>query len=276
MSARLLVGLGLGLAFLYLPIVVLVAFSFNDSPLLTSWSGFSLRWYAALLGNERMLRAAWLSVAIAAASATLATAVGAAAGLAMSRMGRFRMRGVLGAALAALLVMPEILAGVTLLLLFVAMERATGWPAERGAATVTIAHATFAIAYVATVVQARLADQDPALEEAAADLGARPAEILRTVTLPLMAPALAAGWLLAFTLSLDDLVVASFVSGPGATTLPMLVFSSVRLGLSPQINALATLMLVAVAVALLAARLVLRRGTARGRQDRAGSLHAAH
>ncbi len=181
MSARLLVGLGLGLAFLYLPIVVLVAFSFNDSPLLTSWSGFSLRWYAALLGNERMLRAAGLSVAIAAASATLATAVGAAAGLAMSRMGRFRMRGVLGAALAALLVMPEILAGVTLLLLFVAMERATGWPAERGAATVTIAHATFAIAYVATVVQARLADQDPALEEAAADLGARPAEILHAV-----------------------------------------------------------------------------------------------
>ena len=241
MSARLLVGLGLGLAFLYLPIVVLVAFSFNDSPLLTSWSGFSLRWYAALLGNERMLRAAGLSVAIAAASATLATAVGAAAGLAMSRMGRFRMRGVLGAALAALLVMPEILAGVTLLLLFVAMERATGWPAERGAATVTIAHATFAIAYVATVVQARLADQDPALEEAAADLGARPA----------------------LTLTLDDLVVASFVSGPGATTLPMLVFSSVRLGLSPQINALATLMLVAVAVALLAARLALRRGTAR-------------
>ncbi|MEY4682500.1 MAG: hypothetical protein RLZZ276_4149 [Pseudomonadota bacterium] len=260
MSARLLVGLGLGLAFLYLPILVLVAFSFNDSPLLTSWSGFSLRWYGELLGNERMLRAAGLSLAIAAASATLATAIGAAAGLAMARMGRFRLRGALGGALAALLVMPEILAGVTLLLLFVGLERATGWPAERGAATVTIAHATFAIAYVATVVQARLADQDPALEEAAADLGARPAEILRTVTLPLLAPALAAGWLLAFTLSLDDLVVASFVSGPGATTLPMLVFASVRLGLSPQINALATLMLVAVGIALLAARLALRGG----------------
>jgi putrescine transport system permease protein len=250
MSARLLVGLGLGLAFLYLPILVLVAFSFNDSPLLTSWSGFSLRWYGELLGNERMLRAAGLSLAIAAASATLATAIGAAAGLAMARMGRFRLRGALGGALAALLVMPEILAGVTLLLLFVGLERATGWPAERGAATVTIAHATFAIAYVATVVQARLADQDPALEEAAADLGARPAEILRTVTLPLLAPALAAGWL----------VVASFVAGPGATTLPMLVFASVRLGLSPQINALATLMLVAVGIALLAARLALRGG----------------
>jgi putrescine transport system permease protein len=149
--------------------------------------------------------------------------------------------------------MPEILTGVTLLLLFVAAERVAGWPAERGALTVAIAHATFAMAYVATLVQARLADQDPALEEAAADLGARPATILRSVTLPLLAPALAAGWLLAFTLSIDDLVVASFVSGPGATTLPMLVYASVRLGLSPQVNALATLWILVVAMALLVA-----------------------
>jgi putrescine transport system permease protein len=254
---RLYLALGLGFAFLYLPIVVLVAFSFNDSPLVTSWSGFSLRWYVELAGNERMLRAAGLSLGIAAISASLATMIGGAAGFALARLGRFGGRGALGGALAALLVMPEIVTGISLLLLFVAMERSLGWPGERGVTTVAIAHATFAIAYVATLVQARLADQDPALEEAAADLGARPTTILATVTIPLMAPALAAGWLLAFTLSLDDLVVASFVSGPGATTLPMLVFSSVRLGLSPQINALATLMILAIAVALLVAARVL-------------------
>ena len=251
--ARLYFVLGLGYAFLYLPIVVLMAFSFNASPLLTEWSGFSLRWYVALLDNQRLLSAAALSIAIAAASASVATVLGAAAGLALARLRRFRGRAALGGSLAALLVMPEILTGVTLLLLFVAAERVAGWPAERGALTVAIAHATFAMAYVATLVQARLADQDPALEEAAADLGARPGTILRSVTLPLLMPALAAGWLLAFTLSLDDLVVASFVSGPGATTLPMLVFASIRLGLSPQVNALATLWILVVALALLVA-----------------------
>ncbi|MBM3613412.1 MAG: ABC transporter permease subunit [Alphaproteobacteria bacterium] len=253
-------ALGLGYAFLYLPIVVLVVFSFNHSPLLTQWSGFSLRWYVALLDNQRLLAAAGLSLAIAAVSASVATLLGTAAGLALARLRRFRGRRALGGALAALLVMPEILTGVTLLLLFVAAERVVGWPGERGAVTVAIAHATFAMAYVATLVQARLADQDPALEEAAADLGARPADILFSVTLPLLAPAIAAGWLLAFTLSLDDLVVASFVSGPGATTLPMLVFASVRLGLSPQINALATLWIAAVALGLM---LALRLGRAR-------------
>jgi putrescine transport system permease protein len=251
--SRLYLALGLGYAFLYLPIAVLVVFSFNHSPLLTQWSGFSLRWYAALLDNQRLLSAAGLSLAIAAVSASVATVLGTAAGLAMARLRRFRGRRALGGALAALLVMPEILTGVTLLLLFVAAERVVGWPGERGAVTVAIAHATFAMAYVATLVQARLADQDPALEEAAADLGARPADILFSVTLPLLAPAIAAGWLLAFTLSLDDLVVASFVSGPGATTLPMMVFASVRLGLSPQINALATLWIAAVALGLMLA-----------------------
>jgi putrescine transport system permease protein len=258
--SRLYLALGLGYAFLYLPIAVLVVFSFNHSPLLTQWSGFSLRWYAALLDNQRLLSAAGLSLAIAAVSASFATVLGTAAGLAMARLRRFRGRRALGGALAALLVMPEILTGVTLLLLFVAAERVVGWPGERGAVTVAIAHATFAMAYVATLVQARLADQDPALEEAAADLGARPADILFSVTLPLLAPAIAAGWLLAFTLSLDDLVVASFVSGPGATTLPMMVFASVRLGLSPQINALATLWIAAVALGLM---LALRLGRPR-------------
>jgi putrescine transport system permease protein len=258
--SRLYLALGLGYAFLYLPIAVLVVFSFNHSSLLTQWSGFSLRWYAALLDNQRLLSAAGLSLAIAAVSASVATVLGTAAGLAMARLRRFRGRRALGGALAALLVMPEILTGVTLLLLFVAAERVVGWPGERGAVTVAIAHATFAMAYVATLVQARLADQDPALEEAAADLGARPADILFSVTLPLLAPAIAAGWLLAFTLSLDDLVVASFVSGPGATTLPMMVFASVRLGLSPQINALATLWIAAVALGLM---LALRLGRPR-------------
>jgi putrescine transport system permease protein len=248
--ARIWLALGLGYGFLYLPIAVLVVFSFNASPLLSDWGGFSLRWYGELFGNARMLRAAGLSLAIAACSATLATLLGATAGLVLARLRRFSGRRLLGGALAALLVMPEILAGVSLLLLFVAMERGLGWPAERGAVTVTIAHATFAMAYVATLVQARLADTDPALEEAAADLGARPLAILGTVTVPSILPALLVGWLLAFTLSLDDLVIASFVSGPGATTLPILVFSSLRLGLSPQVNALATLWIVAVAAVL--------------------------
>ncbi|MBM3525227.1 MAG: ABC transporter permease subunit, partial [Alphaproteobacteria bacterium] len=186
--------------------------------------------------------------------------LGAAAGFALARLRRFRLRGPLRVCLAALLVMPEVITGVTMLLLFVAMERVAGWPAERGALTVTLAHATFAIAFVAMLVQARLADQDRAVEEAAADLGARPFTILRTVTLPLMRPALIAGWLLAFTLSLDDLVIASFVSGPGATTLPILIFASVRLGLSPQVNALATLMLVAVAIALVVVTVVWAKG----------------
>jgi putrescine transport system permease protein len=256
-------ALGLGFAFLYLPILVLVVLSFNASPLVTVWDGFSLRWYGELAGNRRMLAAALLSLVVAAASASIATVLGAAAGYALARLRGFRLRAVLALGLAALLVMPEIVTGVSMLLMFVALERASSWPAERGMATITIAHATFAVAYVATVVQARLADQDPALEEAASDLGARPLATLLTIGIPLLRPALIAGWLLAFTLSLDDLVVASLVSGPGATTLPILVFSSVRLGLSPQINALASLMIAFVALALLLAARGLAGGEGR-------------
>lgn len=250
---RLLLPLGLGFAFLYLPILLMVVFSFNDSRMVTTFTGLSLRWYAALWENEALMRALFLSLRIAAISATMATILGVLAGFALARFGRFRARGVFAGMMAAPLVMPEVITGLSLLLLFVAMEQAFGFPAGRGAGTVAIAHATFGAAYVAVVVQSRLADFDVSLEEAAMDLGARPWKVFLLITLPLIAPAVAAGWLLAFTLSLDDLVIASFVSGPGASTLPMVVFSSVRLGLTPDLYALATLLVLFVGAALLLA-----------------------
>jgi putrescine transport system permease protein len=262
--AGLYAALGLGLAFLYAPILVVIVWSFNDARLFGVWSGFSLRWYAALAENRAIQDAALLSVAVAAAAATIAAALGTAAALALARYGRFRGRAALSGLLLAPLVMPEVITGLSLLLLFVALESAVGWPAGRGAATIVLAHATFGIGFVAVVVRARLAGLDRDLEAAAADLGARPAAAFRLVTLPLIAPAVGAGWLLAFTLSFDDVVIASFVSGPGASTLPMVIFSSVRLGLSPEINALATVIVVAVsAVALAAAWLLARQGRSR-------------
>lgn len=262
MTARrsffLLSWLGVGYAFLYLPILLLVLFSFNESRLVTVWAGFSTRWYVELAHNDRVLEAAGLSLAVAASSATIATILGGLAGLALGRFGRFRFRLAVTGMLAAPLVMPEIITGLSLLLLFVSLTEFTGWPATRGFTTIVIAHATFGIAYVAVIVQARLRLLDPALDEAAADLGATPARAFLSVTLPLLLPALAAGWLLAFTLSLDDLVIASFTSGPGATTLPMVIFSSVRLGLSPQINALASLFVVAAAALVTLATWALR------------------
>ena len=249
----------LGYAFLYAPIALLVVYSFNDSRLVTVWSGFSTRWYGELLANERIRDAATLSLGVAACAATLATALGTLAGLAMARFGRFPARLLFAGLLAAPLVMPEVVTGLTLLLVFVALEQAIGWPAGRGFATLVLAHASFGLAYVAVIVQARLAMLDPALEEAAADLGATPARAFRSVTLPLIMPAVAAGWLLAFTLSLDDLVIASFTTGPGATTLPIYIFASVRLGVSPQINALASVLTLVVAVFGLAGWLLWRR-----------------
>ncbi len=252
MNARrswlMMLWLGLGFVFLYLPIVILVVFSFNESRLVTVWAGFSMRWYAELLDNQRILDAAVLSVGVAAASATIATVLGTLAALALVRFGRFHLRTPLSAMLAAPLVMPEVILGLSLLLLFVASAATLGWPEERGFTTVVIAHATFALAYATVVVQARLRLLDPALEEAAADLGSPPLRTFLTVTLPLLLPALAAAWLLSFTLSLDDLVIASFTTGPGATTLPMVVYSSVRLGLSPQINALAAIFVFAALI----------------------------
>jgi len=239
-----------GYAFLYRPIALLVLGSFNDSRLTTAWTGFSLRWYRALLADDALREAALLSLRLAAISATLATILGAIAGIALARFARFRARPAFTALLAAPLLLPDLLIGLALLLLFVLLERATGFPPGRGAATIVFAHTTLAIAYVAFTVRARLAGQGIALEQAAADLGAPPWQVARRITLPLLAPALAAGWGLAFVLSLDDVVVASFVAGPGATTLPMVMFSTLRLGPTPVLNALATVML---AVTLLGA-----------------------
>jgi putrescine transport system permease protein len=233
-------------AFLYAPIAFLIGFSFNEARSVTVWSGFSLRWYSVLFRDARMIEAALLSLRIAAASASIALVVGTASGLALARFGRFRGWAAFEAALFAPLILPEVITGLALLLLFVSLERITGWPSGRGAGTVTIAHASVSVAYVAVVVRARLADMGTELEEAAADLYAPPWKVFVTVTVPLLMPALVAGWLLAFTLSLDDVVVASFTSGPGATTLPMLVFSATRLGVTPEIYALATVIVVCV------------------------------
>jgi len=248
LSAWLVGALSLGYAFLYGPILSLVVYSFNESRLVTVWGGFSTKWYSALLNNDKLLDAALLSLKIAAASATGAMILGTLCAIVLVRFGRFRGRFLFSAMTTAPLVMPEVITGLSLLLLFVSLQQVTGWPDGRSAMTIAIAHITFATAYVAIVVQVRLSQMDRSLEEAALDLGARPHMVFLTVTLPLIAPSLIAGWLLAFTLSLDDLVVASFVSGPGSSTLPMVVFSSVRLGLSPEINVLATILLVTVAV----------------------------
>ncbi len=258
-------------AFLYAPIAFLVVLSFNASRLVTAWDGFSLRWYAALWHDQPLISAALLSLRIAAASATLALIVGTLAGYALARFGRFPARGVLTAALAAPLVLPEVITGLSLLLLFVALQQTIGWPAGRGAGTVTLAHASVSVAYATVVVRARLAGTPVDLEEAAMDLYAPPWKAFALVTLPLMTPALISGWLLAFTLSLDDVVVASFTSGPGASTLPMVVFSSIKLGPTPELYALATVIVAAVAAILLVVWRA-QRGSAAATIARASSL----
>ncbi|WP_425486621.1 ABC transporter permease subunit [Amaricoccus macauensis] len=258
-STLLLVFCIAGFIFLYAPIVSLIVFSFNENKLATVWSGFSTQWYVALFQNAQILGAAWISLKVAVVSATLASILGTLAAYVLVRFGRFRTRSLLTGMSAAPLVMPDVITGLSLLLLFVAMEQAIGWPAGRGMTTIIIAHTTFCMAYVTVVVQSRLSDMDESLEEAAMDLGARPARVFFDVTIPVIAPALVAGWLLAFTLSLDDLVVASFVTGPGASTLPMVIFSKVRLGVSPDINALATIIIGIVALGVFVASVLLRR-----------------
>lgn len=238
----------LGYGFLYVPIACLVVFSFNDSAVLTSWSGFSLRWYASLASDDTLLAAALLSLKIALLVATAATAIGTWAGYVLARMGRFRGFALYVGMLSAPLVIPEVVLGISLLLMFVEMRGALGWPAENGAFTIWVGHVTLCMAYAAVIVQARVRDLDRSFEEAALDLGATPLKVFFVITLPLIAPALVSAWLLSFTLSFDDVVIASFLSGPGASTLPMEVFSRVRLGLKPEVNALATLFIVAVAV----------------------------
>jgi putrescine transport system permease protein len=252
-------ALVLGFAFLYVPIISLVVFSFNESRLVTVWGGFSTKWYGALIRNQQILDAAWLSLKVAAVSATLAVVLGTFAGMILARFGPFRGRTLLSGMTTAPLVMPEVITGLSLLLLFVTLEQLIGWPAGRGMTTIIIAHVTFAMAFVTVVVQSRLAQIDESLEEAAQDLGARPAKVFFLITLPIIFPALLSGWLLAFTLSLDDLVIASFVAGPGSSTLPMVVFSKVRLGVSPDINALATILVAVVAVGVVIAGIAMSR-----------------
>jgi putrescine transport system permease protein len=243
-------ALGFGYAFLYLPLALVMIYSFNESRLVTVWSGFSTKWWSALLANEAMLSAAWLSIRIAVVSASTAAIIGLAAGYALARAPAFPGRALFGGMVIAPMVMPEVVMGISMLLLFVGVDRMFGGPA-RGFLTIAIAHTTFAIAFVAIVVQARLADFDRSLEEAAMDLGATPWATFRTITLPLIAPAIGAGWLLAFTLSLDDLILTQFVAGAQSQTLPMRVYSSVRLGVDPQINVLATIIVVVAAGALI-------------------------
>jgi putrescine transport system permease protein len=255
--------LAFGYAFLYIPLVSVVIYSFNDSKLATVWGGFSTRWYGELFRNDQILDATLLSLQIAATSATFATILGTMAGLVLVRFGRFRGRTLFSGMITSPLVMPEVITGLSLLLLFVSMQQLFGWPARRGFSTIMIAHTTFAMAYVAVIVRSRLSAMDESLEEAAMDLGGTPLRVVFDITLPLIAPAMISGWLLAFTLSLDDLVIASFVSGPGSSTLPMYIFSKVKLGVTPDINALASLIILIVSAALLIAWAVMRKNQSR-------------
>ena len=248
-----IVSVVLGFAFLYLPIVLLVVFSFNESKLVTVWGGFSTKWYVSLFNNRGLMDAAWVTIRVALLSATVATALGTMAALALTRYTRFRGRLLFSGMVYAPLVMPEVITGLSLLLLFVAI----GF--DRGFVTVTLAHITFSMCFVTVVVQSRLLSFDRSVEEAAMDLGATPVKTFFEVTLPIIAPAVLSGWMLALTLSLDDLVIASFTSGPGATTLPMKIYSQVRLGVTPEINAACTLLIGLVAIGVLIASIMTKR-----------------
>jgi putrescine transport system permease protein len=251
-------SLAMGLAFLYLPILILVIYSFNASRLVTVWGGWSLRWYHEFFADRAMIEAAWMSLRVAVSSATIATLIGTLAAVALSRGERFRGRTLFSGMLYAPLVMPEVISGLSLLLLFVALN------AERGFWTVTIAHTTLTMCFVAVVVQSRLGSLDRSLEEAAMDLGCAPVRAFLSVTLPLIAPAIVAGWMLAFTLSLDDLVIASFTTGPGSATLPIRIYSEVRLGVKPEINAICTLVIALIAVVIIIASLASKLSSSQG------------
>ena len=257
---RLFIILGLmGFALLYIPALVMMAFSFNAGKLASVWAGFSFKWYGALLQNDQLLAALSKSLLIAGIAASLSTLFGVFIAIAFVRFGKFKGRLLLSALASAPLVIPEVVMGLSLLLLFIAMENVLGWPAGRGLDTIIIAHATFGMCFAAVVIQARLRQFDRFLEEAAMDLGARQPYIFMTITLPIIAPAIISAWLLTFTLSFDDLVIASFVSGPGSSTLPIVIFSKVRLGVTPEINAIATLMIVTIAIGVIAGARLMRR-----------------
>lgn len=259
-------SLTLGFAFLYLPMLILIIYSFNESRLVTVWAGFSTKWYGELLQNQAFLNAAWVTLKVAVISSTLAAVLGTMAAYAMVRAGRFRGRTLFSGMIYAPLVMPEVITGLSLLLLFIAIGM------DRGVTTIVLAHTTFSMCYVSVVVSSRLATFDQSLEEAALDLGCTPFDAFRSVTLPIIAPAVVSGWLLAFTLSLDDLVIASFTSGPSSTTLPIKIYSAVRLGVSPEINALSTIMILIVTVGVIAASLVSKRSIALQKADEQKAL----
>ena len=255
------VALVLGLVFLYVPIISMIVFSFNNSRLVTVWDAAhspTLKWYGVLAHNEQILSAAWLSIRIALTAASVAVVLGTLAGVALARFGAYRGRMLLAGMVTAPIVMPEVITGLSLLLLFVALGQLIGWPKGVGAVTIALAHITFCMAYVTVVVQSRLAGFDESLEEAAMDLGARPLKVFLRITLPLILPAIASGWLLAFTLSWDDLVITQFVAGPGSSTLPMVVFSKVRFGVTPDVNALATILVLLVATGIAISTLWMR------------------
>ncbi len=254
-------ALTLGFTFLYLPMVILVIYSFNESKLVTVWAGFSIKWYGELLQNEAFLNAAWVTIKVAIFSSTLATVLGTMAAYVLVRANRFKGRTLFSGMIYAPLVMPEVITGLSMLLLFI------GIGLDRGVLTIVLAHTTFAMCYVSVVVSSRLVSFDRSLEEAALDLGCSPWQAFRLVTLPIIAPAVISGWLLAFTLSLDDLVIASFTAGPSATTLPIKIFSAVRLGVSPEINALSTIMIAIVTVGVISASLISKQASLKQQRD---------
>ena len=256
-----------GFAFFYIPILSMMVYSFNASRLATVWGGFSTKWYVALFHNDQVIKAAILSLKIALLSATCATMLGTMAGIALARFKTFRGRVMFSGLVTAPLIMPEVITGISSLMLFILMAQWIGWPGSRGFTTVTIAHITFSMTFVATIVQSRMIQADQAIEEAAMDLGSRPWQVMRDITLPIISPAILSGWLLAFTISLDDVVITNFTTGPGNTTLPLLIWSKVKLGVTPDINALATIIVVLVGVGVLIAGFVLNRAERRRELD---------
>ncbi|PKP75509.1 MAG: putrescine ABC transporter permease PotI [Alphaproteobacteria bacterium HGW-Alphaproteobacteria-6] len=259
--------LAFGFAFFYIPILSMMVYSFNASRLATVWGGFSTKWYVSLLSNRQVLTAAVLSIKIALLSATFATILGTMAGIALARFRRFRGRTVFSGLVTAPLVMPEVITGIASLMLFILMAEWIGWPAQRGFTTVTLAHITFSMVFVTTIVHSRLVQADAAIEEAAMDLGSRPWQVMRDITLPVIAPAILSGWLLAFTISLDDVVITNFTTGPGTTTLPILIWSKVKLGVTPDINALATITVLIVGFGVAIAGWLLNRAEKRREAD---------
>ncbi len=259
--------LGFGFAFFYVPILSMIVYSFNSSRLATVWGGFSTKWYVSLMSNGQVSAALILSVKIALISATMATILGTMSGLALARFTKFRGRILFSGMVTAPLVMPEVITGISTLMFFILMADWVGWPGSRGFTTITLAHITFSMVFVTTVVQARVSQSDRAIEEAAMDLGSRPWQVLWDVTLPTIFPAILSGWLLAFTISLDDVVITSFTTGPGNTTLPLLIWSKVKLGVTPDINALATLIVLAVGIGVVTAGIIMNRAEARRARD---------